>query len=85
MQRPDVGSGKGAQNHDSATAVFNCMLQAVFTVLLTFSSTCVESTFAIDKELKFALVSPKNEAPVLNLQGGVALSPLQPVGFMPFT
>ncbi len=54
-------------------------------VLLTFSSTCVESTFATNKELKFALVSPKNEVPALNLEGGVALSPLQPLGFMQFT
>ena len=61
------------------------MLQVVFTVLLNFSSNCVESTFAIDKELKFALVSPKNEAPVLNLQGGVVRCSLQPVGFMPFS
>ena len=49
VQQPDAGSGKGASNHESATAAFKRMLQAVFAVLLTFPSADVQSTFAITK------------------------------------
>jgi len=85
VQLPGAGSRKGAPNHDSATAVFNSRLHAVFTVLLIFSLADVESTFSASKKLKFALVSPKYEAAALNRPLGVALSPFQPVGFMPFS